>query len=80
MSPSANKIFNISVEAKNVERLDVRKTFTVHFNKYEKDGRLKVLIHSKNRALTLVTLEFTDFLNVYKHSLPTPPPTPEDAQ
>ena len=61
-SPAAQRVFNLSIECKQVEKLQVVPTFLEHFGKYAGDSSLKILIHGKNRIEPLVTLRFEDFI------------------
>jgi hypothetical protein len=68
-SPAAAKVFNLNVEAKNVEKLSVVSVFLKHFGKYAAQPTLKVLIHKQNRTEPLITLRFEDFLPIYRKAL-----------
>jgi hypothetical protein len=70
LSPAFRKVLDLDIECKNVERLDVAKTFWEHFNKYINRPSLKVLTHTKNRSLPLVTIRLADFLYLIKRTLP----------
>jgi hypothetical protein len=69
LSPAARKIFPFSIEAKNVEALNVVKVFVEHFNKYVKEPTLKLLIHRRNRTEPMVTLRWQDFLEIWRRSI-----------
>lgn len=71
LSPAAKKVFNLSIECKNVEKLNVITTFKEHYDKYAEDSSLKLLIHSKNNSATLVTLNLLDFLELLEKGLPS---------
>jgi len=60
LSPAAKKVFNLSVECKNVEKLNVPTVFQEHYEKYP-DASLKLLVHCRNRVEPLVTLRLEDF-------------------
>jgi hypothetical protein len=62
LSPAALRVFNLAVECKQVEKLQVVPTFLEHLGKYAGDNSLKVLIHGKNRIEPLVTMRFEDFV------------------
>lgn len=70
-SPAADRIFGLSIECKQVEKLQVVPTFLEHYGKYEADGRLKILVHGKNKIAPMVTLKFTDFINLLQKGLPS---------
>jgi hypothetical protein len=71
MSPAIRKVFNLCIECKNVEKLNVVTTFIKHFKMYcEKDPTsLKLLFHRKNRVEPLVTLRAEDFFKIYADHL-----------
>lgn len=64
LSPAAFRVFNLDIEAKNVEKLNVPATFFEHFKKYAERPALKILVHSKNRSEPLVTFRWEDFLEI----------------
>lgn len=65
LSPAAKRLFNLCIECKNVESLNVVKVFQEHFAKYERDeDSLKLLIHSRNHTVPMVTLRLEDFFGV----------------
>jgi hypothetical protein len=64
LSPAARRILDLAIEAKNCETLNVHKIFTEHYEKYKDSKALKLLIHSKNRSLTLATLRWEDLLSL----------------
>lgn len=61
LSPAAQKVFNLAIECKNVESLNVPKVFEEHYSKYQDSSALKLLVHSKNRSRRLVTIAWADF-------------------
>ena len=65
LSPAAKKIFNLCIECKNVEKLNVVTTFIKHYQGYagkEKwRGSMKLLIHSRNRTEPMVTMRLSTF-------------------
>jgi hypothetical protein len=69
LTPSAKKVFNLDVEAKNVEILNVVGTFWKHFDKYASRPTLKVLIHKKNFKEALITFRLEDFWPLYRKAL-----------
>ena len=66
LSPAARKLFDLYIEAKNVEKLNVPSVFWEHFEKYKAKNGLKVLAHSKNRSEPLATIRWVDFLTLIK--------------
>lgn len=70
LSPAAKRIFNLAIECKNVEKLIVPTTFSQHYEKYKNQPSLKLLTHSRNRCEPLVTLLWSDFLTLFKRTLP----------
>lgn len=64
LSPAAQKVFDFEIEAKCVEKLQVVPTFWEHYDKYKDKKGLKLLIHSKNRSLPLVTMTWEQFLGL----------------
>lgn len=71
LSPAAKKVFNLSIECKNVEKLNVITTFKEHHDKYVGDKSLKLLVHSRNNSATLVTMNLLDFLELLEKGLPS---------
>jgi len=65
LSPAAQKVFNIQIEAKNVEALSVAKTFEQHYSKYAGKG-LVLLAHTKNHGTPLVTMRWQDFMDILR--------------
>lgn len=63
-SPAAKKVFDLAIECKNVETLNVFTTFWEHYEKYRNEPSLKLLVHAKNRAIPLVTMTWEQFLNL----------------
>lgn len=70
LSPAAQKIFPLDVEAKNQESLNVVTIFWGHFKKYAQRLTLKILVHKKNHTTPLVTLRWADFLELLALTLP----------
>ncbi len=66
LSPAARKVFPYAIECKMVEKLQVFPTFCEHYRKYEGVSDLKLLVHSKNHSPVLVTLMFSDLINLLK--------------
>ena len=64
LSPAARKVFDMVNETKNVESLNVVKTFIDHHAKYHKHPGTKLLTHRRNRTPMLVTLLWSDFLDI----------------
>jgi hypothetical protein len=69
ISPAGKKVLDLSIEAKNVEALNVMTTFYKHYEKYKDQPSLKVLVHSKNRTEPLITLQFKDFIALLTKSI-----------
>ena len=65
LSPAAKKVFNLCIECKNVEKLNVVTTFIKHYRAYagkEKwKGSMKLLIHSRNHTEPMVTMRLSTF-------------------
>jgi hypothetical protein len=61
LSPAAQRVFNLSIECKNVEKLNVPAVFKEHYEKYP-DSSLKLLVHCRNHSEPLVTLRLEDFV------------------
>jgi hypothetical protein len=68
-SSAAAKIFNLNVEAKNVEKLSVMSVFYRHYEKYAAQPTLKILVHKQNHTQPLITLRFEDFLPIFRKAL-----------
>jgi hypothetical protein len=69
LSPAAQRVFDLAVECKNVENLNVAKVFKEHYAKYEALSALKLLIHTKNHHETLVTMKLNDFISLFQKGL-----------
>lgn len=65
LSPAAKKVFNLCIECKNVEKLNVVGTFIKHYQGYagkEKwKGSMKLLIHRRNNTESMVTMRMSTF-------------------
>jgi hypothetical protein len=69
LSPKANSTFGrLAIECKNVETLNVRKTFEEHAAKYN-STYIPWLIHSKNHSDCLVTMYLQDFLAYFEEAI-----------
>lgn len=64
LSPAAKRLFNLAIECKNCETLNVARIFQEHYKKYAQDEALKLLVHSKNHTDPMVTLKWQDFLRI----------------
>lgn len=64
LSPAARRVFDLYIEAKNVESLSVAKAFADHYAKYKDKTGLILLAHTKNRSVPLVTLRWCDFVKL----------------
>ncbi len=69
MSPAALRIFNLDIEAKNNESLNVSSTFFKHYEKYKNRPTTKLLVHAKNRTPALATILWDDYLSLLKDSI-----------
>lgn len=64
LSPAAKKVYgDLAVECKAVEALNVPGTYFEHAAKYS-HTRLRLLVHKRNAKLPLVTLAWSDFLDL----------------
>jgi hypothetical protein len=62
LSPAAKKLLHtLEIECKNCEKLNVHQIFSEHYEKYRMTG-IPLLVHSKNRSKTLVTMTLNTFL------------------
>jgi hypothetical protein len=69
-SPSGLRVFPLDIECKNVESLGVSTTFFKHYKGYaSRTHTSKILVHMKNRTPPLVTLLWTDYLNLLEASI-----------
>lgn len=64
LSPAARRLFPFSVEAKNVEALNVWKALAQ--GEGNSGGYTPILVFRRNRSKTYVALEFTEFLELLK--------------
>ena len=64
LSPAAQKVFDLLIECKQVEKLNVVGVFYEHFEKYAAQPGLKLLIHGRNRTEPMVTMKFSDFMDL----------------
>ena len=69
LSPAARKVYDLDIECKCVEALNVPATFFKHQQTHSKKPGLKILVHRKNRTQPLVTLLWADFLEMLKDSI-----------
>jgi hypothetical protein len=70
LSPAYRRLLNLDIECKSVQKLVVPTTFFEHYGKYKAKPSLKLLTHKRNRQEPLVTLLWTDFLNLIRRTLP----------
>lgn len=63
LSPAARKVFPFSIEAKNVERLNIWKAFEQCVENAP-EGATPLVVHSRNRSEVLATLRFDDLLTL----------------
>lgn len=68
-SPAAKRVLDLCIEAKNVEALNVVGTFIKHNDLYAKKPGLKLLIHTRNRMQPLVTMLWSDLLELFSTHL-----------
>lgn len=69
LSPAALKVFPYLIEAKNVEALNVTKTFLDHAARYaSQKQRVPLLVHTKNKSTPLVTMTWAYFLRLVAES------------
>lgn len=64
LSPLARKLIPLAIECKHREQLVVPTVFEQHHAKYKESREVPVLVHRRNRSETLVTLRWSDFLEV----------------
>jgi len=69
LSPAARRVFNLAIECKNVQKLNVVTVFLEHFEKYKQDTSLKLLVHSRNHTEPMVTLRLSDFMEIFKNHI-----------
>jgi len=69
LTPAARRLFDLLVECKNHEKLNVVGVFTDHVQKYADKLGLPLLVHSRNRSEDLVTMRWADFLKMLKSFL-----------
>jgi hypothetical protein len=63
LSPAARNLWDLAIECKNCEKLNVHNVFTKHEEKY-RDHLFPLLVHSKNRSHTLVTMRLDNFIEL----------------
>lgn len=66
LSPAARAIYPVTIEMKNVEKLNVRAAYAQACGHTK--GYVPLLAHTKNRAEMLITLKARDFLELYFRS------------
>lgn len=64
LSPAARRVFDLDIECKNQESLNVTTEFKKHWEKYMNRPSLKMLVHTKNFGTPLVTIRWEDFLTL----------------
>lgn len=69
LSPAFRRLLNLDFECKSVEALNVAKTFFDHYKKYKDRPSLKLLAHKRNRQEPLVTLLWTDFIQLLRKTI-----------
>jgi hypothetical protein len=63
-SPRALEVWQLAVECKNVEKLNVGQAFCKHYAAHGTSGPLAILVHARNRAEALATLRWSDLLDL----------------
>jgi hypothetical protein len=69
LTPAAKRLFDLLIECKNHEKLNVVGVFMDHAEKYISHNGLPLLVHSRNRSEDLVTMRWADFLKILKSFL-----------
>jgi hypothetical protein len=63
LSKAARDLFGpLAIECKNVEILNAVGVFQKHYEKYAAQGKLPLMVHSRNHIEPRVTLLWTDFV------------------
>jgi hypothetical protein len=65
LSPAARRVFDLDVECKNCETLNVTSVFVKHYETYKDSSAIKLLMHTRNHSPNLVTLTWDDFATLY---------------
>jgi len=69
LTPAARRLFDLIIECKNHQKLNVVGVFTAHAEKYKDKSGLKLLVHSRNRSEDLVTMRWVDFTRILASQL-----------
>jgi hypothetical protein len=64
LSPAARKVLPFNIECKNVEHLNVAKTFQDYKEVYQNSALTLLLVHSHNKTEPMVTMNWIDFLRL----------------
>lgn len=75
LSPAARKLFPYSIEAKNVERLNIWDALKQAEDNV-KPGTSPLLVFTRNRTKRYVALEFSDFLRLVRPEVSADEETP----
>lgn len=68
LSPAAKRLFgDLACECKNVENLVIPTVFHQHAAKYP--GRVALLVSKRNNTIPLITMKFSDYLELLSKAL-----------
>ena len=66
LTKAARDLFGeLAIECKNVERLNAVGVFAEHLAKYQPQGKVCLMVHSRNFIEPRVTLLWSDFVRLY---------------
>jgi len=60
---------DLAIECKNVEILNAVGVFQKHYDKYAAQGKIPLMVHSRNHIEPRVTLLWADFVRLYLTAL-----------
>lgn len=75
LTKAARDLFGpLAIECKNVEKLNAIGVFQGHADKYIPQGKIPVMVHSRNHTEPRVTLLWSDFVRLYLSKALPPSP------
>lgn len=78
LSKAARDFFgDLAIECKNVEVLNAVGVFQKHLDRYAPQGKVPIMVHSRNHTEPRVTLLWSDFLRLFLIPVVGKPPSPD---
>lgn len=66
LTKAARDLFGpLAIECKNVEKLNAVRVFQEHLERYAPQGKIALMVHSRNHVEPRITLLWTDFVKLF---------------